>query len=74
MCSTKAALSPEKEPSLGPLRSLDALTRSALSEDRQRAKTDSPIRVTGVPSSSDEMAVHLPVPFWPAVSSIFSTR
>jgi len=52
----------------GPLRTLEAATRSSLSADRQRAKTLSPIRVSGMPRSSAEIAVHLPVPFWPAVS------
>ena len=35
---------------------------------KQRAKTASPIRVSGTPSFRAEIAVHLPVPFWPAVS------
>lgn len=33
-----------------------------------------PIRVTGVPYSRAEMAVHFPVPFWPALSRIFGSR
>ena len=35
-------------------------------------KTASPMRVTGWPRSRALMAVHLPVPFWPAESRIFS--
>ncbi|MPC54493.1 hypothetical protein E2C01_048411 [Portunus trituberculatus] len=31
------------------------------------------MRVVGVPKSRPEMAVHFPVPFWPAASLIFST-
>jgi len=34
----------------------------------------SAIRVTGMPRSRALTAVHLPVPFWPALSRIFSTR
>ena len=56
----------------GPFKSLDALTRSSLSADRQRAKTASPIKVRGIPSSKAAIAVHLPVPFCPAVSRIWS--
>ena len=33
--------------------------------ERQRAYTASPISVTGMPSSSELMPVHLPVPFLP---------
>lgn len=33
-----------------------------------------PMRVTGTPYSRAEMAVHLPVPFWPALSLIFGSR
>lgn len=36
--------------------------------------TLSAIRVTGTPNSRAAMAVHLPVPFCPAVSRIFSKR
>ena len=50
-----------------------AATRSSLMAERQRAKTASPISVSGMPRSSAAMAVHLPVPFWPAVSRIRST-
>lgn len=32
------------------------------------------MRVTGVPYSSAEMAVHFPVPFWPALSRILGSR
>ena len=52
---------------------LDARTRSSFKADKHRAKTASPMRVTGIPISSASMAVHLPVPFWPAESRIFST-
>ncbi len=51
----------------------DFLVALEMSADRQRAKTDSPIRVTGWPRSSALKTVHLPVPFWPAVSRILST-
>src|SRR5438105_3666969 len=50
-----------------------AATLSSFIDERLRAKTASPIRVTGVPVSSALMQVHFPVPFWPAVSRIFST-
>ena len=33
-----------------------------------------PIKVTGIPSDNADIAVHLPVPFCPAASLIFSTR
>jgi len=33
---------------------------------RQRAKTASPIRVSGMPRSSELTLVHFPVPFCPA--------
>lgn len=57
----------------GPGMTLEALTRSSLMAERHRAKTASPIRVTGIPLSRASMAVHLPVPFWPALSRIFRT-
>ena len=57
----------------GPEITFEASTRSSFMADRQRAKTASPISVTGMPRSSALMAVHLPVPFWPAVSRILST-
>ena len=57
----------------GPVRIFEAATRSSFSADRQRANTASPISVTGMPRSSALMPVHLPVPFWPAVSRILST-
>lgn len=69
----KACLSPSNLGS-GPLRRPDARTRSSLREERQREKTASPMRVTGMPRSRALMAVHLPVPFWPAESRIFSRR
>ena len=58
---------------LGPERTLAAATRWDLSAERQRAKTASPMSVTGMPCSSASMPVHFPVPFCPAVSEIFST-
>ena len=47
--------------------------RSSFTAERQRANTASPMRVRGMPCCRASMAVHLPVPFWPAVSRIFST-
>ena len=75
MASTKAAFSSAFTVSgLTPLPSfVAASSRCDLSAERQRAKTASPMRVTGMPCSSASMPVHLPVPFWPAVSRIFST-
>jgi hypothetical protein len=52
---------------------LAAFTRSSFSADTQRAKTASAISVIGMPSSATFITVHLPVPFWPAVSRILST-
>ena len=46
----------------GPLILLDALPRSSRMEERQRAKTASPIKVTGCPRSRALIAVHFPVP------------
>ena len=40
-----------------------ALALSPVSEERQRAKTASPMSVRGEPSSSAATTVHLPVPF-----------
>ena len=57
----------------GPLSTFEAATRSSLIEDRNRANTLSPISVSGMPRSSAEIAVHLPVPFCPAVSRILSS-
>ena len=57
----------------GPERILLAATRSSFMALRQRAYTASPISVTGMPRSSELTLVHLPVPFWPAVSRILST-
>ena len=48
--------------------SLDDYVVTSFCAERQRAKTDSPISVSGTPWSRAAMAVHLPVPFWPAVS------
>ena len=42
--------------------------------ERQRAKTDSAIVGAGTPMSSALTEVHLPVPFWPAVSRTMSTK
>ena len=71
-CVYKAGAIPEKE-AAGPASFFAAATRSSLRADRQRENTDSPMRVTGTPSSSAEMPVHFPVPFCPAVSRIRST-
>ena len=43
-------------------------------DERYLENTASPIKVRGIPSSRATVAVHLPVPFWPAVSKILSTR
>ena len=43
-------------------------------EERARANTDSAIAETGEPRSRPALAVHRPVPFWPAASTITSTR
>ena len=40
--------------------SINRIPKHTLSEERQRAKTLSPMRVTGIPYSRAEMAVHLP--------------
>lgn len=53
---------------------VEALVRWSLMADRHRESTASAIRVTGMPRSRAFTAVHLPVPFWPALSRIFSTR
>ena len=42
--------------------------------DRARAKTASAIPVTGTPRSRADLTVQRPVPFWPARSTITSTR
>ena len=73
MCSTNSWLSPSKELA-GPVSFLLASILSSLSEDKHRAKTDSPIKVTGIPNSKADIAVHLPVPFCPAVSLISDTN
>ena len=59
---------------VGRQRTLAAATRSSFWEDRQRAKTASVMRVSGMPRSVAEATIHLPVPFWPAASRIRSTR
>ena len=56
----------------GPLRTFAAATRSSFWADTQRAKTAAAIDAAGTPMSSAFLAVHLPVPFWPAVSRIES--
>ena len=43
-------------------------------DEIKRANTDSVIIVNGIPNSNALIDVHLPVPFWPAVSRIFSTK
>ena len=55
-------------------RERDGQRKSRSSEKNQHNDPDSPIRVTGIPLSSAEMAVHFPVPFCPAESLIFSTN
>ncbi len=42
--------------------------------DSARAKTASAMPVTGTPRSRADLTVHRPVPFWPARSTIMSTR
>lgn len=66
-------LSPWKGSRAGAAMILEARTRSSLMAERHRAKTASPMRVTGMPLSRASMAVHLPVPFWPAWSRILRT-
>ena len=61
--SINSFLSP-RNTSEGPLNILLAETLSDFKADRQRAKTASPIRVTGIPKSNADMAVHFPVPFY----------
>ena len=69
MALTISALSPSNSAaSLG--KTCEAVTRSFLRADKQRAKTASPIKVKGIPKSSAFIPVHLPVPFCPAVSKI----
>jgi hypothetical protein len=60
--SMKAFLSPENL-AFGPPSNLDARPRSSRTEERQRAKTASPIKVTGCPRSRALIAVHFPVPY-----------
>ena len=60
MASTNSTRSPSYFVSAGPRRIVLAFSLSSSSEERQRAKTDSPMRVTGIPYSSAEIAVHLP--------------
>ena len=72
MSSTNAFRSPSNL-NFGPCRILEAATRSSFMALRQRAKTASPISVSGMPRSSELTLVHLPVPFCPAVSRILST-
>ena len=63
MFSMNSPLEPVYFVLAGPFKIFDAFVLSAYNEDRQRANTDSPIRVTGIPKSKDSIAVHLPVPF-----------
>lgn len=63
MCSTNSCLLPLYLFDDGPGKILLASTRSSFNDDKQRENTDSPINVTGIPRSSAEIAVHLPVPF-----------
>ena len=58
---------------VGPCNIFDASTLSFLIAERHLEKTASPISVSGIPISSAVIAVHLPVPFCPAVSRILST-
>jgi hypothetical protein len=74
MCSRNCFLSPVYLDEGGPLRIELACFLSSSSEDRHRAKTISPITVTGIPYSRLATAVHFPVPFCPAESRIFSNR
>lgn len=60
--SMKAFLSPLKAVS-GPEICLEARPRSSRIAERQRAKTASPIKVTGCPRSRALIAVHFPVPY-----------
>ena len=57
----------------GPRSFFEAAMRSSFIAEMQRAKTASPMSVIGMPNSAESITVHLPVPFWPAVSRIFST-
>ena len=54
--------SPTHEVFDGPFSTLLAFILSFFNEDKHLENTDSPINVTGIPQSSAEMAVHLPVP------------
>lgn len=71
--SMNCCLSPLKGSRSGPDKALEARIRSSLTADKHRAKTASPIKVTGVPKSKALMAVHFPVPFCPAASRILVT-
>src|SRR5690349_18313900 len=59
---------------LGPERIDEARTRSFLMAERQRAKTASPMRVTGMPLSRAETTVHFPVPFYSRAHNCCSIR
>ena len=63
MFSMNSPLEPVYFVLVGPFNILDAVCLSAYNDDKHLAKTDSPIRVTGIPKSNDSIAVHLPVPF-----------
>jgi hypothetical protein len=46
--------------------------RCVRAPERARAKTASPIPVTGIPRSRAALTVQRPVPFWPAASTMTS--
>ena len=58
----------------GPLRIFEAATRSSFNALRAAREHGLGDRVAGTPMSSALTLVHLPVPFWPAVSSTTSTK
>src|SRR5581483_1572398 len=59
---------------VGPFRIFEAATRSSFTAERQRANTASAMVGAGTPMSRALVEVHLPVPFWPAVSRTMSTK
>src|SRR5258708_27495535 len=59
---------------VGPFNIFEAATRSSLIALMQRANTASATVGAGTPMSSALVEVHLPVPFWPAVSRTTSTN
>ncbi len=72
MASRNSLRSPEKR-AVGPFSTFAASTRSFWIAEMQRAKTASAMVGAATPSSRAESVVHLPVPFWPALSRITST-